>query len=41
VILLVYAIHNIYLRIVHPKWLFAILILLTALNGIYLWNSFN
>jgi len=41
VILLVYAIHNIYLRIVHPRLLFAILILLTAFNGIYLWNSLN
>lgn len=41
VILSVYAVHNIYLRIVHPKLLFAILILLAALNGIYLWNFFN
>ena len=41
VILLVYAIHNIYLRIVHPRLLFAVLVLLTAFNGIYLWNSFN
>ncbi|MBI2985984.1 MAG: glycosyltransferase family 39 protein [Deltaproteobacteria bacterium] len=37
-ILLVYAIHNIYLRIVHPSFLFGVLILLGMLNGIYLWN---
>lgn len=39
--LLVYAVHNIYLRIVHPKLLVAILILLTAFNGIFLWNSLD
>ncbi len=41
VILLVYAIHNIYLRIVHPRLLFAVLVLLTALNGVYVWNYFK
>src|SRR3970282_1336925 len=38
VILLVYGIHNIYLRIVRPSVLFAALVLLVALNGIYLGN---
>lgn len=38
VILLVYAIHNIYLRIVRPAFLFGAVILLLLLNGIYLWN---
>ena len=38
VILLVYSIHNIYLRIVQPSLLFGAVILLLALNGIYLWN---
>lgn len=36
VILLVYGVHNIYLRIVHPPLLFAAVVLLLALNGIYL-----
>ena len=40
VILLVYGIHNIYLRIVHPSFLFAAVILLLGLNGIYLGNYF-
>lgn len=38
VILLVYGIHNIYLRIVHPPFLFATVTLLLGLNGVYLWN---
>jgi len=38
VILLVYGIHNIYLRIVHPSFLFGAVIVLLALNGVYLWN---
>ena len=41
VILAVYGVHNIYLRIVHPSFLFGGLILLTALNGVYLWNHFR
>jgi hypothetical protein len=41
VILSVYGIHNIYLRIIHPFFLFAALILLTALNGVYLWDYFQ
>lgn len=41
VILLVYAIHNIYLRIVHPSLLFGVVILLLALNGNYLWNYYH
>ena len=36
VILLVYGIHNIYLRIVRPSVLFTAIVLLVALNGIYL-----
>jgi hypothetical protein len=38
VILLVYAIHNIYLRISRPVYLFAAMILLVAVNGLYLWR---
>jgi 4-amino-4-deoxy-L-arabinose transferase-like glycosyltransferase len=38
VILLVYGIHNIYLRISHPAWLVASITLLWLWNGIYLWN---
>jgi dolichyl-phosphate-mannose-protein mannosyltransferase len=38
VILLVYAVHNIYLRIARPFYLFAVLILLVAMNGLYLWR---
>lgn len=38
VILLVYGIHNIYLRIVRPSLLFGVVSLLLALNGMYLWN---
>jgi len=41
VILLVYAIHNIYLRIVHPSFLYGAVVLLLALNGVYLWNYFQ
>lgn len=36
VILLVYGIHNMYLRIGRPSLLFAALVLLVALNGVYL-----
>lgn len=38
VILLVYGLHNIYLRIVHPSFLFGVMALLLAFNGVYLWN---
>ncbi len=41
VILLVYGIHNVYLRIARPSVLFAALIFLSALNGAYLWNYFH
>jgi len=41
VILLVYAVHNIYLRIVHPSFLYGAVILLLAMNGVYLWNYFQ
>ena len=41
VILLVYGIHNVYLRIVRPSLLFAALILLATLNVVYLWNHFH
>ena len=41
VILLVYAVHNIYLRIVHPSLLYGAVILLLATNGVYLWNYFQ
>jgi hypothetical protein len=41
VILLVYGIHNVYLRIVRPSLLFAALILLATLNGVYLSNYFH
>ena len=41
VILLVYAVHNIYLRIVHPSLLYGAVILLLAMNGAYLWNYFH
>jgi hypothetical protein len=41
VILLVYGIHNLYLRIVHPSFLFSAVVLLLSLNGIYLWNTFQ
>lgn len=40
VILLVYGIHNVYLRIVHPSSLFAVVIFLLGLNGTYLWGYF-
>lgn len=36
VILLVYGIHNIYLRVAHPPVLYATVIVLLALNGVYL-----
>ncbi|MBI4525737.1 MAG: phospholipid carrier-dependent glycosyltransferase [Deltaproteobacteria bacterium] len=38
VILLVYGLHNLYLRIVRPAFLFGGVILLLALNGMYLWR---
>ena len=38
VMLLVYGIHNIYLRIAHPAFLFGTVTLLFALNGVYLSN---
>ena len=41
VILLVYGIHNIYLRIAHPSLLAGGVILLLALNGTYLWRYFQ
>lgn len=41
VILLVYGIHNIYLRIAHPFVLASGVILLLALNGTYLWRYFQ
>jgi len=41
VILLVYGVHNIYLRILHPSILVGGVILLLAFNGVYLWNYFQ
>lgn len=41
VILLVYGIHNLYLRVVHPSWLFSVVVLLLVLNGAYLWGYFQ
>jgi len=41
VILLVYGIHNVYLRIVHPSLLVGAVLLLVALNGVYFWNYFH
>lgn len=41
VILLVYGIHNAYLRLAHPFILVAALIVLSALNGIYLKDYFH
>ncbi len=41
VVLLVYGIHNVYLRVVHPSFLFTVVIFLLALNGVYLWNYFH
>lgn len=41
VILMVYGIHNIYLRIVHPSILFAVVALLLTFNGSYLLNYFQ
>ena len=41
VILLVYGLHNIYLRIVHPSILVGGVVLLLAFNGVYLWNYFQ
>lgn len=38
VILLVYGIHNVYLRIAHPLVLYGVVTFLLALNGVYLWN---
>jgi len=41
VILAVYGIHNIYMRIVNPSFLFAVIVALIALNGVYLWRYFD
>ena len=41
VILLVYGVHNIYLRILHPAILVGGVIFLLAFNGVYLWNYFQ
>lgn len=41
VMLLVYGIHNIYLRIAHPSMLAGGVILLSVLNGAYLWKYFE
>ncbi len=41
VILLVYGVHNIYLRIVHPSILVGGVILLLAFNGVYLWSYYQ
>ena len=41
VILTVYGIHNIYMRIVNPSFLFAVIVALIALNGVYLWRYFD
>ncbi len=41
VILLVYGVHNVYLRILHPSILVGGVILLLAFNGFCLWNYFQ
>ena len=41
VILLAWGIHNIYLRVARPSYLFGGVALLLALNGSYLWNYFS
>jgi hypothetical protein len=41
VLLAVYGIHNLYLRIVRPSLLAAAVVLLTVLNGMYLWGYFQ
>ncbi len=41
VILLVYGVHNIYLRVLHPSILVGGVVLLLAFNGVYLWNYFQ
>jgi len=41
VILTVYGIHNIYMRIVNPSFLFAVIVALIAFNGVYLWRYFD
>ncbi|MBI4489677.1 MAG: glycosyltransferase family 39 protein [Deltaproteobacteria bacterium] len=41
VLLLVYGIHNVYLRLVHPSLLFAVVLFLLAMNGVYLWGYFR
>lgn len=41
VMLLVYGVYNIYLRIAHPSVLVSSVILLSALNGAYLWRYFQ
>jgi len=41
VILLVYGVHNIYLRILHPSILVGGVVILLAFNGVYLWNYFQ
>jgi hypothetical protein len=40
-VLLVYGVHNIYLSIKHPSYLFATLVILSAFNGAYLWRYFQ
>ncbi len=41
VILLVYGVHNVYLRIARPPLLYGLVAFLLALNGVYLWNYFR
>jgi energy-coupling factor transporter transmembrane protein EcfT len=41
VILLVYGLHNIYLRIAHPSLLFGAALILLGMNGLYLWSYFH
>jgi len=41
VLLLVYGIHNLYLRLAHPSLLFAVVLFLLAMNGVYLWGYFR
>jgi hypothetical protein len=41
VILLVFGVHNIYLRILHPSILVGSVVLLLAFNGVYLWNYYQ
>jgi hypothetical protein len=41
VILLVYGLHNIYLRMVHPTLLVCVVLVLVLLNGVYLGRTFE